>query len=123
MQKILQIENISRDEFLEEIRKIIAPDQYLIKPAKTDSVMITVLNKKDAANTLNISQSLFTKLQVMGIIPPTVNAGINIKGEIIERWAQHHLIKIKPVIQKLRHQQALPAYLEAKKSVRDILGV
>jgi ribosome biogenesis GTPase A len=122
MQKV-QIESVSLEELLQGIRSVVVPDQHTIKPAKADSVMITVLNKKDAANTLNISQSLFTKLQYKGIIPPTVRAGLNNKGEIIERWAQHHLILIKPIIQKLRHQQTAQAYVDAKKSVREILGV
>ncbi len=123
MQKVVQIEGVSLEELLQGIRCAITPDLLVVKPAGVDSVRITVLNKKDAAKTLNIGESLFSKLHSLGIIPATVNAGVNKKGELIERWAQHHLIAIKPVVQQLRYKQTESAFDQAKKTVINILGL
>jgi len=121
MQKVVQIENISLDELLEKVRSVITP--IPIKYYLANTVMITVLNKKDAAKTLNISETFFDKLQSRGIIPTTVHAGFNNKNEPIQRWAQHHLIAIKPVIMQLRHKQSDQVFLDAKKTIHQILGL
>jgi len=123
MQKIVQIENVSLEDLLKGIRSVVVPDQQIVNRASTDCVTITVLSKKDAAKTLNISESLFTKLQERGLIPCTVNAGVNNEGRKIQRWCEHHLILIKPVIQQLRHKQSDQDYMDARKTIRQILGL
>jgi hypothetical protein len=90
---------------------------------KKSATIINVLNKKDAAGILNISETLFNKLHERGIIPATVNAGFNNKGMMMKRWAEHHLIIIKPIITGLRHSQSEKDYLEAKVQIHQKLGL
>jgi len=121
MQKVVQIENISLDELLEKVRSVITP--ISIKSAQANTVMITVLNKKDSAKTLNISETFFDKLLDRGIIPQTVSCGLNKNGEPIKRWCEHHLILIKHIIQKLRYAQTDQQYIEAKKQINKLFGL
>jgi hypothetical protein len=119
MQKIVQIENVSLEDLLKGIRSAVVQDP---KPL-TECVTITILTKKDAAKTLNISETLFSKLQERGLIPCTVNAGVNNDGRKIQRWCEHHLILIKPTIQKLKYIQSDQDYVDARKAIRQILGL
>ncbi len=121
--QVLQITNVTVDEFMDRLKRILPIQDSNPLQVTSAPVKITVLNEKDAAKTLCISKSFFDKLQERGIIPATVNAGFNNKGGIMWRWAEHHLLAIKPVIQVLKHNRNDEFYLEAKRQVNKILGL
>lgn len=121
--RVLQIQDITADELIDRMRSAITISPKQINPAAMNSVMITVLNKRNAAKTLNISETFFDKLQSRGIIPATVNSGVNHKGELIQRWAQHHLIAIKPIILQLKHTRNDIDFSIAREKVTEILGL
>lgn len=118
----IQVLNVTVEELVDRLKT--ASADIIAQPAqRSQPATINVLNKKYAAKMLGISETFFSKLQGRGIVPPTVNAGFNNKGDVIHRWAQHHIIAIKPVIMRLRHKQSEQAYMQAKHDVNKILGL
>lgn len=116
--QVVQIQSVSLDELLERLKPTTSA------PARPmQAGMITICNKKEAAGTLNISVALFDKLQSRGLVPCTVYAGVNNKGEPINRWAQHHLTMIRPVIDRVRHKQLDQEFIRAKIEIQQILGL
>ncbi|HLO59012.1 MAG TPA: hypothetical protein VK179_09740 [Bacteroidales bacterium] len=118
---IVQVQNITVDELIERIVEITGLKNSSDNNSKSVISNIVVLSRKDAARSLNISTSLFDKLSNMGLIPQTVILGYNKQGEKIMRWAEHHIIKIKPIIQELRFNQNLEVYSNARKKVQSLL--
>jgi hypothetical protein len=118
---VVQIQSVSLDELIQKIK------DTSVQPKKinqdTGQGLISVLNKRGAAHTLHISNSLFDKLERRGLIPPTVNAGENNQGIPMMRWAHHHLLLIKPVIDEIKYCQEEGDYLKAKKNIYQILGL
>jgi hypothetical protein len=123
MQKIIQITDVTLDELVDRISKTIA-EKYQPEPARQVTPgKIIVLNKRETAKVLNISESLFDKLHSRGLIPQTVNCGLNKNGEPIKRWCQDHIIAIKSTILSLKHSQSNDQYLQAKLIIHKILGL
>ncbi len=122
MQNIVQITDVTLDELLDKIGKTFA-ERTSPKAVSFTPVMITVLNKKEASKTLNISESLFDKFQARGILPTTVIAGYNRQHKPINRWCQHHLLLIRPIILKLKYCQSEDQYLKTKEEIYSILGI
>ena len=121
MQKVIQITDVSVDELIEKISAKLSTT--VAKPRIDGTVMITILNRKQAARILDISVSLFDKLSGIGLIPATVNAGVNNRGIEIRRWAQHHLIAIKPIIARLKYNQVESRFSESMTEIKRTLGL
>lgn len=116
----VQILNVTLDELIDRINKASpVSGQKLVQQTGT----INILNKQDAAKTLNISYNLFEKLHKAGLIPCTVNAGFSQLGNPLKRWAEHHLLAIKPEIQNLKYNQNEGLYQEARERIYRILGL
>jgi hypothetical protein len=121
----IQVTNITIDELVEHFSNINAKLIADIKPSKQYSGpgIINVLNKRNAARTLNISESTFDKFYARGCIPCTVNAGMAKNGQPVRRWAEHHLRCIKPVIQHFLYAQSDANFTRAIKEIKQILGL
>lgn len=117
----VQVTNISPDELVERLcRALITNTAAAQKPSIG---MINVLNKREAARALGISEKLFDKLYSRACIPCTVNAGTSKSGMPIRRWAEHHLQAIKPEIHKLRYTQDDASYDNERRMIREKLGL
>lgn len=121
-QQTIQILNVTQEEFSKMIQSAVGPIKAQSELATWPST-IYVLNKKEAAKTLCISETLFDKLVSRGIIPATVHAGFNKDGKLIERWAEHHLMAIKPVVQALKFRQDDLDFITARDQIEEILGL
>jgi len=122
MQKLIQITDITPDELISKICSAIIEKLPNI-PSSGSTTMITVLNKREAAKILNISESCFNKFQDRGVIPCTVIAGYNKKHQPIKIWCQSHLIIIKPIILKLRYSQSNDQFIQAKREIYLLLNL
>lgn len=120
-QQTIQILNVTQEEFSKMIQSAVGPIKA--QPTNSGPSLIRILNKKDSAKTLCISETLFDKLAGRGVIPSTVHAGFNKDGKIINRWAEHHLIAIKPVVQSLKFHQCDADYEDARNQIEQILGL
>jgi len=117
----VQVTNISPEELVDRICKAFVPT--VPAQAGPRAGIINVLNKRNAARVLGISEKLFTKLHARACIPCTVFAGTTKSGTPIHRWAEHHLQSIKPEIQKLRYVHDEREYKTASNHIHNILNI
>jgi hypothetical protein len=118
--QLLQIENVTKQEFLQDVEKVIGKLTSSVKiPAQ-----IRVLDRSSASRILDISPAFFDKLQMRGCIPATVHAGtVKQTGKPKMMWCEHHLQLIKPVTDRLKYEQNDGEWLKAAKEIRKILGL
>jgi hypothetical protein len=117
----VQVTDITIDEFIDRVVK--AMPQTKSGVVSNAAATINILNKREAYRTLNISETLFVKLFGQGLIPCTVNMGTGRNGAPVKRWAEHHLLMIKPIIQKLRYNQDKNSLDEAKRQIEELFGI
>ena len=122
--RVLQIEQYSREDLLTDFETVINKITGFTKCDSEKTGKITVLNRKQAAKALDISFTFFDKLTSKGIIPTTVDAGVNPKtGKRREMWALHHLLQIRHVIQALKYHNDADKLIEAKHIIKQTLGI
>jgi hypothetical protein len=119
----IQVINITVDELADQIVARLPVSSKQKGPVHSVSGIINVLDKRNAARTLNISESLFDKFYQRGMIPCGVCTGIGKNRKPIRRWAEHHLLLIKPIIQKMRWCQSEVSYSKVAIEIRNILGL
>jgi hypothetical protein len=119
----IQVTNITVDELADQIVARLPISSKQRVPVPNVSGIINVLNKRDSARTLNISESLFDKFYSRGLIPCGISTGMGKNKEPIRRWAEHHLLLIKPIIQKMRWCQHDESYSKAAIEIKNILGL
>lgn len=119
--RVLQISQISRDEFRQDVADVISKIVGTKNCPPLEGVggghKITILNRKEAAKVLCISLNLFDKLVSKGIIPCTATVGTR------EMWTMHHILSIRNIIQGLKYTHSDQALIEAKYMVKNILGL
>ncbi len=117
-----QVTNITVDEFIDLVRQAL-PQQATVPAAGIAPGLINIMNKREASRTLNISETLFDKLHQRGLIPCTVNVGTGRTGKPVKRWAEHHLVMIKPIIHGVRGKQNDTYFESARQEIRRLLGI